>query len=132
VEQKHPSRLRRGELKQPFAFRLRQDATESERKLWSLLRTRQIAGLRFRRQQPIGPYIVDFYCSAAKLVIELDGDQHGADKAVGYDAARTAWLSAHGYTVLRFPNRDVFQNPHVIMDAIAHVLEKRGSKSPSP
>jgi very-short-patch-repair endonuclease len=133
VALKHPNRLRRRELKQPFATQLRQDATEAERKLWTLLRRHQVASVHFRRQQPIGPYIVDFYCSAAKLIIELDGDQHGADKAVQYDEVRTLWLTAQGYTVLRFPNRDVFQNSQVIVDAIVHVLEERGAKLlPSP
>jgi very-short-patch-repair endonuclease len=122
VALKHPNRQRRRELKQQFAVHLREEATDAERKLWSILRSHQIAGLRFRRQQPIGPYIVDFYCSAAKLIIELDGDQHGADRNALYDEARTQWLRARGYSVLRFPNRTVFQESQEIVAAVAHVL----------
>jgi very-short-patch-repair endonuclease len=62
-------------------------------------------GTHFRRQVALGPYVADFICLAAKLVIELDGDQHGTDKALRYDADRTAWLEANGLTVLRFTNR---------------------------
>jgi very-short-patch-repair endonuclease len=119
-----PSRLRRQNLKQPFAVRLRANATDAERILWSILRSHQIAGLRFRRQQPIGPYIVDFYCASAKLVIELDGDQHGADHVVLYDEDRTQWLTEQGYCVLRFPNADVFRNRQNIIDSIMHHLEE--------
>src|SRR4051812_37557422 len=98
----HPEhRPRRSVLKQGRARELRSSATEVERKLWSLLRRKQMAQLRFRRQQAIGPYIVDFYCSAAKLVIELDGDQHGEDKNMHYDEVRTRWLNNNKYRVLR-------------------------------
>jgi very-short-patch-repair endonuclease len=130
VALKHPSRLRRRELKQPFAARLRADATDAERILWSHLRSKQIAGLRFRRQQPIGPYVVDFFCSPAKLIIEIDGDQHGADRSIMYDEARTQWLRQRGYSVLRFPNADVFRNGQFIVDSIAHHLEEHGIPLP--
>ena len=114
---------RRQDLKQTLAARLRDDATDAERKLWAMLRRGQVAGLRFRRQQPIGPFVVDFYCSAAKLIVELDGDQHGDDEHAQYDAARTQWLSAHGYRVLRYPNGEVLKNPQIVLDGVAHVLE---------
>ncbi|MDE2267049.1 MAG: DUF559 domain-containing protein, partial [Alphaproteobacteria bacterium] len=94
------------------------------------LRSRQIAGLRFRRQQPIGPYIVDFYCSPAKLIIELDGDQHGADRNAAYDDSRTRWLTERGYCVLRFPNADVFKKLPYIVDSIVHRLEEHGIPLP--
>src|SRR5437763_12667558 len=106
-----PSDSRRGTLKRERARELRSSATEPERRLWSLLRRKQMAGLRFRRQQTIGPYIVDFYCSAAKLVVELDGDQHGADEHLRYDEARTRWLTANGCRVLRFSNTELLQEP---------------------
>jgi very-short-patch-repair endonuclease len=114
-----PSRLRRQNLKTEFARHLRSEMTDAERRFWAVLRSKQIAGLRFRRQQPVGPYVADFYCSAAKLVIELDGDQHGADRAMAYDDARTNWLETHGYHVLRFPNRDAY-NSRAVVDAIVH------------
>jgi very-short-patch-repair endonuclease len=71
---------RQTQLKHAAAKELRANATEMERKLWTVLRRKQLSGVRFRRQQPIGPYIADFFCSSAKLVIELDGDQHGLDR----------------------------------------------------
>src|SRR5438552_1797861 len=73
---------RRKDLKQRQAKSLPANATEAERRLWSLLRAKQMGHIRFRRQQPIGPYIADFFCSAAKLVVELDGDQHSRPEAV--------------------------------------------------
>jgi len=123
---------RRRDLKRVLAARLRDSATDAERKLWSVLRGHQVAGLRFRRQQPIGPYVVDFYCSAAKLIIELDGDQHGEDRHVRYDAARTQWLLARGYRVLRFPNGEFLKTPQIVLDGIAHVLEARAVPLPKP
>src|ERR1700679_1810836 len=93
---------RRTQLKHAAAKELRANATEMERKRWAVLRRKQLSGVRFRRQQSIGPYIADFFCSSAKLVIELDGDQHGLERQRAHDAARTAWLEARRYRVLRF------------------------------
>ena len=121
---------RRQDLKQTLAARLRDNATDAERKLWAMLRRGQIAGLRFRRQQPIGPYVVDFYCSAAKLIIELDGDQHGSDSHALYDRTRTCWLMVRGYCVLRFANGEFLKNPQTVLDGIAHVLEGRAVPLP--
>jgi very-short-patch-repair endonuclease len=115
-----PSRLRRQNLKTTFASKLREEMTDAERRLWAILRSKQVGGLKFRRQQPIGPYIVDFFCPSAKLVIELDGDQHGAIKAVDYDKNRTCWLVEHGYQVLRFPNADALKEPLRIAEGIVH------------
>src|SRR4051794_3823712 len=98
---------RRSVLKRNLARELRANTTTAERKLWRLLRNKQFAGLKFRRQQPIGPYIADFYCSTAKLVIELDGEQHAEAGALERDQARTKWLQAHGYRVLRLWNADL-------------------------
>jgi very-short-patch-repair endonuclease len=123
--QRHKPLARKRPLKTRFAKGLRQSATDAERKLWSILRDYQVAGLRFRRQQPIGPYIADFYCPGAKLVIELDGDQHGEDGDAAYDAARTQWLESRGYRVLRFANGQVQKNPQAVLDEIARVFEIR-------
>jgi very-short-patch-repair endonuclease len=90
---------------------------------YGICRRKQLGSLRFRRQQPIGPYVVDFFCSAAKLIVELDGDQHGADKNIAYDADRTAWLEKHGYKVLRFANRETLND--ALTDAIWYEAEKR-------
>ncbi|MBK8160105.1 MAG: DUF559 domain-containing protein [Rhodospirillaceae bacterium] len=95
---------------------LRRNSTEAEKKLWSLLRDRRLQGWKFRRQVPLGPYIVDFYCSDAKLVIEADGGQH-ADSAD--DAIRTAWLSKNGFRVKRYWNNEILANPEgVIIDLV--------------
>src|SRR2546423_11641146 len=102
--QKNPRRKR---LKRDFAHKLRRHLTEAERKLWSLLRRKQVHGLRFRRQQPVGPYIADFYCPAAKLIIELDGEQHGDPRQREYDKVRTRWLQSEGFHVLRIWNFDI-------------------------
>jgi very-short-patch-repair endonuclease len=116
---------RREQLKYGAAKRLRADATECERRLWSHLRAKQFAGLRFRRQQPIGPYIADFFCSAAKLIVELDGSQHGTDQNAVYDAARTAWLEARGYRVLRFSNEAFLKEPELVFEAIGRIIDRR-------
>jgi len=114
---------RRQAFKRVFARQLRSNPTDAERKLWRMLRLKQMGGFRFRRQQPVGPYVVDFFCPAAKLVVELDGDQHGADEKMAYDAARTQWLENHGYKVLRFANSEVFKGN--ILEAIWHDVRSR-------
>lgn len=97
---------------------LRAEPTEAERKLWDVLRYKRMAGHRFRRQAPIGRYIVDFVCFERKLVIEVDGSQHAVDTE--RDAARTAWLESQGFRVLRFWNNDVLRN----IDGVAAVIRE--------
>ena len=111
-------------MKRDLARSLRSNATDAERKLWSLSRNKQLGGLRFRRQQPIGPYIVDFFCPAAKLVVELDGSQHGEEENLTYDEARTKWLNSRGYRVVRFVNADVLRNPEIVADAIGNFMQQ--------
>ncbi|MCL2445699.1 MAG: DUF559 domain-containing protein [Oscillospiraceae bacterium] len=84
---------------------LRREMTAQERKLWYEFLSQ--SPIRFRRQKPIGNFIVDFYCDSAKLVIELDGSQHRTEQGLGYDAERDAYLKGLGLTVLRFTNQDV-------------------------
>ena len=127
--QKNP---RRKILKVEFARELRQDMTDEERLLWSYLRRKQFAGRRLRRQQPIGPYVVDFYCSAAKLIVELDGSQHWEPQQRAYDEARTRWLTANGYSVLRFANVDVLRERNSVLDAIWHAATSETPTPPSP
>ena len=98
------------------ARRLRETPTGAETALWSLLRERAVAGLRFRRQVPLGRYVCDFACLSARLVIEIDGGVHRLRE--GEDADRDAWLCSQGFTVLRFTNADVGSRPHLILDAI--------------
>src|SRR5258705_8064695 len=80
---------------------LRRDPTSAERRAWELLRDRRILGLKFRRQHAISRFIVDFYCADLRLVLELDGGIHRERERASYDAARTAWLEAHGFRVVR-------------------------------
>ena len=77
-----------------------------------------MSAVRFRRQQTIGPYIADFFCAQAKLIIELDGDQHGLTERRVYDEKRTAYLEGAGYCVLRFSNQEVLKEPERVLDAI--------------
>jgi very-short-patch-repair endonuclease len=80
---------------------------QTEWRLWDCLRMRQVAGWKFRRQHPIGPYFVDFYCPAARLVVEIDGPTHGEERQWAYDERRNEWLKQQGYEVLRISTADV-------------------------
>ena len=104
------------------ARQLRRSATEAERALWQRLRDRQLAGYKFRRQHPIGGYFADFACVEAKLVIELDGGQHFEPAAMAVDARRTAELSAHGFHVLRFNDREVLAERDAVVTGILNWL----------
>ena len=99
------------------ARKLRQETTEAERKLWSLLRGNKM-GAHFRRQVPIGPYIVDFVSSQSKIVVELDGSQHFLKKEILRDTKRTMYLQNQGYEVLRFNNLEFLKNPAVVVETI--------------
>ena len=108
-----------------FAKDLRTHMTDAERLLWQHLRAHRLYGQKFRRQQPIGPYIVDFVHLGARLVIEADGGQHNGDAA---DQERDGWLKAEGYRVMRFWNNDILQNT----DAVLEEIFKAVSPSPCP
>ena len=96
------------------ARELRRGATDAERKLWHHLRSGQLGGLKFRRQHPIPPYIVDFYCDASRLVVELDGSQHTPE----VDRVRTRFLESKGLTVLRFWDNEVLMQTQAVIEAI--------------
>jgi very-short-patch-repair endonuclease len=121
---------RRGEHKTAFARRLREQATDAERQLWTLLRARRLGGFKFRRQQPMGPYVVDFVCSTTKLVVELDGGQHSEERRVAYDEARTAFLNRIGYSVLRITNHEFFTDRDAIIERIWQMLKFLQQPSP--
>ena len=95
------------------AKKLRQTLTEAEKKLWLKLRNRQLANLKFRRQVPMGSYIVDFYCQECLLIIELDGGHHLLQQE--YDQIRTHYLQAQGLTVLRFWNHDILNDTEAVL-----------------
>jgi very-short-patch-repair endonuclease len=99
---------------------LRREMTEAEKQLWQILRSRQTEGYRFRRQVPIGGFIADFVCHAARVIVEIDGGQH--DHASEKEASRTRFLEAEGYRVLRFWNNEVLDNPAGVRAAIAENL----------
>ena len=109
-------------MKHEFARKLRREQTDVERKLWFALRDRRFHRFKFRRQQPIGPYVADFVCFEAKLVIELDGDQHGQVSNEVYDRARSERLKADGFRVIRFWNHELIENFDGVLDAITLAL----------
>jgi very-short-patch-repair endonuclease len=108
-----------------FARALRNAPTNAEYKLWPLLRKKNVCGVRIRREIPIGPYVADFVCWPAKLVVEIDGDSHLASGAHIRDAVRTRYLRACGFEVLRFWNSDVYDDAEAVADGIGIVIERR-------
>src|SRR5438477_3340919 len=110
---------------------LRREMTDAEGIIWNAVRAHRLNGAGFRRQTPIGPYIVDFVCHAANLVIEIDGGQHFEPEHLRRDLRRDAFLSSRGYRVLRFNNHDVMTNREGVLQTIAAVLGKSPSL-PSP
>jgi very-short-patch-repair endonuclease len=111
-----------------YARALRQSQTDAERKLWGRLRDRGLTQFKFRRQHPIGPFVADFCCTEAKLVIELDGGQHSLRRSS--DAARTEFLQAQGYRVLRFWDNEILKNTDGVLQRIALAL--REDHRPAP
>ena len=105
--------------------------TDAERRLWARLRLKRLDGHRFRRQVPIGPYIADFACLAARLIIEVDGSQHSVEDR--YEARRTEWLVGRGYSVLRYGNREVLLETDRVVEDIWRQLGARcGTPLPNP
>jgi very-short-patch-repair endonuclease len=112
---------------------LRRDLTKAERIIWYGLRAHRLEGASFRRQAPIGPYIVDFVSHAAKLIIEIDGGQHFDEATEARDKRRDAFLAAKGFRVIRFSNLDVTKNRAGVLETIATaVREARAPSLPSP
>jgi adenine-specific DNA-methyltransferase len=106
-------------MKHAFARQLRREQTDVERKLWFALRDRRFHKLKFRRQQPIGPYVVDFASFEAKLIIELDGGQHGLPANEAADRARTKRIEVDGFKLIRFWNSELNENFDGALDTIA-------------
>ena len=104
-------------LKQ-YSKRLRKEMTDAERLLWSKLRAKQLKGFQVYRQKPVGRFIVDFYCPKAKLIIELDGGQHYRENIQGKDQLRDGYMESVGLKVLRFSDKDVFENLNAVLEEI--------------
>jgi very-short-patch-repair endonuclease len=109
-----------------FARKLRREQTPPERRFWALLYPWRDAGLHWRRQAPVGPYVVDFVCKAQKLIVEIDGDTHYSDAGLAHDARRTAFLEGRGYRVLRFTNGEVMGSPEGVFMVLSGVLGEPG------
>ena len=124
-----------------LARKLRIEQTNAEQLLWRLLRNRQFGGLKFRRQYPIAPYVLDFYCHEARLAIEVDGGQHNVPNKQRRDTERTAHLGRQGITVMRFWNQEVLQETEAVLEQLHDALtpalshrerEKKGWRSVFP
>jgi very-short-patch-repair endonuclease len=115
------------ERSRKFAKQMRKTLTDAETILWSRLRGDRVHGLRFRKQHPIGPYIADFACVRAKLIVEVDGATHGTDAQVAHDARRTAFLRNLGWHELRVTNDDVYK----LLDSVmAFIWSEVGARVP--
>jgi len=108
-----------------FARRLRREMTPPELRLWGEIRRRAMDGVRFRRQHPLGPFILDFYCPAAKLAIEIDGESHGRADQPDHDLRRDGWLAARGIETLRIPAPEVRDNLDGVWWTILHAVKAR-------
>jgi adenine-specific DNA-methyltransferase len=105
-----------------IARELRNNPTDAEQCLWHELNRRQIAGVKFRRQQPISPFIVDFVCFERRVVVEVDGGQH--TEQLHYDEQRMRWLEAQGYRLMRFWNNDVLANTRAVAQAVFDEVQR--------
>ena len=111
---------------------LRRDETDAERLLWGLLRGRQVAGVKFRRQHQVGPFILDFFCADQRLAIEVDGGHHVSDEGEARDNAWTAWLQRSKNRVLRFDNLQVLRETEGVIDTLLHAIGTDEMPSPRP
>ncbi|QIL43852.1 endonuclease domain-containing protein [Acidovorax sp. HDW3] len=112
-----------------FAKTLRQTMTDAEQRLWKHLRAHRLDGQKFRRQHPIGPYVVDFVHFGARLIVEADGGQHGESL---HDQARDAWLRSQGFAVLRFWNNDILLHTDGVLESIWAALRAADPSPPAP
>lgn len=117
---------------------LRSSNTDAETTLWHQLRARRLGGYKFRRQHPLGPYILDFYCHEALLAVELDGGQHEEPARAAYDRSREQWLARQGVRVLRFWDHDTLLDTDAVLESILNALRPHpdplpeGEGAPSP
>jgi very-short-patch-repair endonuclease len=106
---------------------LRRRPTDAEKRLWRYLRGKQLEGFKFRRQEPIGNYMADFVCYEKRIIVEVDGSQHGKEK----DSERDQWFEGQGFKVLRFWNNEVLKNTQGVLEAITKALLDSTSPNPS-
>jgi len=112
---------------------LRENLTDAEQKLWRALRRNQLDGLSFRRQHPIGPYTLDFYCASLRLGIELDGGQHNFAQEAARDRKRSEWLAGKGVAIIRFWNNDALTNTRGVLEEVTRIAQERKAElTPSP
>ena len=107
---------------------MRSQPTDAERQLWAMLRDRRFSAFKFRRQVPVGPFIADFMCFSARLIVEADGGQHCEND---YDERRTAWLEAQDFRVLRFWNHEILMQRRDVMDRLYAALAAPSPRSPA-
>ena len=107
---------------------LRSQAIAPEAVLWTFLQKRQLLGKKFRRQQSIGPYVVDFYCRECRVIVELDGQRHYEPLAEEYESERTRYLEQEfGMKIVRFENKGLYENPEAVLETIKEALRERGA-----
>jgi len=116
-------KMRKGQISKSIASKLRHNQTDAEKALWIRLRSKQLKGVKFRRQQPIGKYIVDLITFDSRLIIEIDGSQHSEDNKTNKDEKRTMWLQQRGYQVIRFWDNEVLQNIDGVLEKILAALK---------
>jgi very-short-patch-repair endonuclease len=126
VPARTPGAIHTSQRADEAARRLRRAPTFAEGKLWKVLRK---TDLHFRRQAPIGPYVVDFVCHAARLVVEVDGEVHELPEVAARDVRREAWLTGRGYQVIRFSNDQAISDPHSLVQLI---VETASARTPTP
>lgn len=105
-----------------FARDMRKNPTSAESFLWQVLRGRRFSGFKFRRQHPVEPYILDFYCPEIQLAIEVDGGQHGIVKGIEYDKQRTEYLAEKGIKLVRFWNNEVMTQPEDVLNHLWNII----------
>jgi very-short-patch-repair endonuclease len=115
-----------------FAKTLRRRMTDAETILWSRLRRGQLNGWKFRRQHPVGPYVADFACIDARLIVEVDGATHASDREIAHDQKRSAFLTARGFTLYRVWNTDIYDNLDGVLDGLLAALAPLGPSGHSP
>ena len=116
---------------QVIARELRSKQTPAEEAMWALLRHRKLRGIKFRRQFPIGHFIVDFCSFSLRLVVEIDGEVHESPAQHASDQNRDSYLESRGYEVLRIPNQRVFDQPEAVLEQILQAAHQRGLRDPS-